>query len=348
MSTLPTIEDIIKWPAPNYVNPETRRPLVFGVEIPLTILTIVFTAGRFYSRTIIVRALGWDDWFMLAATIISTATNIMICISTLPAYQTGYHLYDLRPEILVNPYQSAQMAMACIFPSRSNKWFCYILMVYEVGWGIAAFFATLFQCSPIQSYWLIQSPVRNCGSTPALYYSTSSLNIFTDFLIFLWPAKDLASVQISVRQRITLITMFCLGVIICIAGLLRVWYVSIYLKSWDFLCCKPLFTRLFPSIFSHSANSNSYSRSRNKTPQHPPNKSVDGQSFPFQIVKEEGFEVRYGNNDDFDSRGNSSKMGTSSTTTGKLSKSIDDDGASDDSREWIMMQNNPVSKVSPV
>ncbi|KAH3938600.1 hypothetical protein HBI56_177080 [Parastagonospora nodorum] len=393
MSTLPTIEDIIKWPAPNYVNPETRRPLVFGVEIPLTILTIVFTAGRFYSRTIIVKALGWDDWFMLAATIISTATNIMICISTLPAYQTGYHLYDLRPEILVNPYQSAQMAMACqllyipvcvftkisllitylrIFPSRSNKWFCYILMVYEVGWGIAAFFATLFQCSPIQSYWLIQSPVRNCGSTPALYYSTSSLNIFTDFLIFLWPAKDLASVQISVRQRITLITMFCLGVIICIAGLLRVWYVSIYLKSWDFLwhgtvlfvivsietsigiicgClpgCKPLFTRLFPSIFSHSANSNSYSRSRNKTPQHPPNKSVDGQSFPFQIVKEEGFEVRYGNNDDFDSRGNSSKMGTSSTTTGKLSKSIDDDGASDDSREWIMMQNNPVSKVSPV
>lgn len=53
-------------------------------------------------------------------------------------------------------------------------------MAYEVGWGIAAFFATLFQCSPVQSYWLIQSPVRDCGSTPALYYSTSSLNIFTD------------------------------------------------------------------------------------------------------------------------------------------------------------------------
>jgi hypothetical protein len=33
----------------------------------------------------------------------------MTCISTLPAYQTGYHLYDLRPEILVNPYQAAQV-----------------------------------------------------------------------------------------------------------------------------------------------------------------------------------------------------------------------------------------------
>jgi len=41
--------------------------------------------------------------------VISSATNIMTCISTLPAYQTGYHLYDLRPEILLNPYQAAQV-----------------------------------------------------------------------------------------------------------------------------------------------------------------------------------------------------------------------------------------------
>jgi hypothetical protein len=69
MATLPTIEDIIKWPLPNYVDPVTRRPLVLGVEIPMTILPIIFTAGRFYSRTVIVKALGWDDWFMLMATV---------------------------------------------------------------------------------------------------------------------------------------------------------------------------------------------------------------------------------------------------------------------------------------
>jgi hypothetical protein len=69
MSTFPTPEDVLKWPAPNYVDPVTRRPLVLGVEIPLTILPILFTAGRFYSRTVIVKVLGWDDWFMLAATV---------------------------------------------------------------------------------------------------------------------------------------------------------------------------------------------------------------------------------------------------------------------------------------
>jgi hypothetical protein len=53
-------------------------------------------------------------------------------------------------------------------------------MVYEVAWGIASFFTSLFQCAPVQSYWLIQSPVRDCMDVGALYYSTSILNIFTD------------------------------------------------------------------------------------------------------------------------------------------------------------------------
>ena len=113
MSTLQTFEDILKLTPANYDNPETRIPLVFGVEIPLTILTIVFVAARFYSRTVIVKAIGWDDWFMLIALVFYVGTNVMTCVSTLPAFQTGYHLDDLRPEILANPYQSAQMALAC-------------------------------------------------------------------------------------------------------------------------------------------------------------------------------------------------------------------------------------------
>jgi hypothetical protein len=60
---------MLAWPLPNYVDPETRTSLVLGVEIPLTIVTIIFVACRFYSRTVIVRALGWDDWLMLAAVV---------------------------------------------------------------------------------------------------------------------------------------------------------------------------------------------------------------------------------------------------------------------------------------
>lgn len=115
--------------------------------------------------------------------------------------------------------------------------------------------------------------------------------------------------------------------------------------------CKPLFTKLFPSIFAHSTSSNSYLRSRSKKPQYPTNKSADGRAFPFQIVKEEGFEVRYGDEDGLWNPGTSRKLGTNSSARAEVSKSIgeeSDNVPSEDGREWISMQKNPGSKVTSV
>jgi hypothetical protein len=111
---------------------------------------------------------------------------------------------------------------------------------------------------------------------------------------------------------------------------------------------------MFPSVFKRStnANSNSYGNSLNKKPkQYSGNKSVDGQPFPFQIVKGEGFEVSYEDGEGEWSRGTQSKSGASTSANTSANKSRDDDGddfASDSSREWIMMQKNPGSKISQV
>jgi hypothetical protein len=91
---------------------------------------------------------------------------------------------------------------------------------------------------------------------------------------------------------------------------------------------------LFPSIFAPATNSNGYGRSNGKKPSYPSSKSADGQAFPFQIVEEKAFEVRYG-------EGSTSNMGTISSSKARA----DDDG---DSGEWIMMQKNPVSNTSSV
>ena len=55
---IPSAAEMETWPAPNYENPTTRRPVVLGVEIPLMAVVIIFTSMRFYSRTVILRALG--------------------------------------------------------------------------------------------------------------------------------------------------------------------------------------------------------------------------------------------------------------------------------------------------
>lgn len=88
----------------------------------------------------------------------------------------------LSSQVIIQRYKSARNANnhKGIFPGKVNKWFCYSTMVFEVAWGIGAFFLSLFQCKPVQSYWLIQSPVRDCLDPGILYYTTSGLNILTD------------------------------------------------------------------------------------------------------------------------------------------------------------------------
>lgn len=68
-SRFPTPAEFALFPPPNYDDPETRRPLALALVLPMTVLVIAFISGRFYSRTVLVRTLGWDDWFMLAAAV---------------------------------------------------------------------------------------------------------------------------------------------------------------------------------------------------------------------------------------------------------------------------------------
>ncbi|PVH93865.1 hypothetical protein DM02DRAFT_540645 [Periconia macrospinosa] len=350
----PSPEEIASWPAPNYVNPETRGSLVLGVNVTFSTLVVLFITVRFYSRVFMVKALGVDDWVMLVAAIASIATSIMMCVSTAPRFLTGYHIWDLTPSFARNPSPGGQIGMASqlmfitttmlmkmsvlltylrVFPSRTNKWFCYILMTCTMVMFIVTFFLALFQCIPIQAYWRpFEYPHVHCLSITVIYWSTGVPNIISDLLIFLWPAKDLANLKLPLKERVILISMFCLGIIICIAGICRLWYTVIYVESFDIfyevaaiyaiitietslgiICgsipaCKPLLSRLFPRFFAPSASSpqiHCYQDFNQPSPsilsrfKRKRKKSEDDDLFPItslsggEIVRQQSFSVEY-------------------------------------------------------
>ncbi|KAL1799857.1 hypothetical protein ACET3X_000199 [Alternaria dauci] len=306
-SRFPTPEESALFPPPNYVDPVNQLPLAMAVLIPMTVLVIGFISCRFYCRTVLVNTLGWDDWAMLVASVMSVGSNIMLIISMLPEYQMGYHLWDISPSRLSGTMKSAQMGMATqllftaiitfmkvailltyfrIFPSRLDKWFCRLMIFYTVALNTACFFVTLFQCSPASTYWEIFKYINTakCLNIKAIYYFHSAQNTFSDFVIFLWPARNLLNVQISLRQRVTLTSMFSLGVIVCIAGIVRLYYTHRYLESFDVfwygatsfiimsvesgvgvVCgclpgCKPLMNKMFPRAFGNTSQSSSRRR----------------------------------------------------------------------------------------
>ncbi|KAJ4358702.1 uncharacterized protein N0V89_003286 [Didymosphaeria variabile] len=136
--------------------------------------------------------------------------------------------------------------------------------------------------APVRVYWetfkFLLSVKQRCRNVKAIYFIWSGQNTLSDFLIFLWPVKDIAAVRISRRQRITLASMFSCGLVVCVAGSARIYYTRLYLYSYDVLwwgatvfavmsvetcigivcgClpgCKPLMSRLLPQVFGISSN----------------------------------------------------------------------------------------------
>jgi len=54
---------------PATIRTESNGPVVSGIAIGFTATTVVFMALRFYTRGVILKNIGNDDWTMLAATV---------------------------------------------------------------------------------------------------------------------------------------------------------------------------------------------------------------------------------------------------------------------------------------
>ncbi|KAF2663235.1 hypothetical protein BT63DRAFT_380313 [Microthyrium microscopicum] len=294
--TYPTEEEWNNWPAPNFVNPQSRKPIVIGVEIPITVIAATVVIARFYARTYIKHVLGWDDWLMMGAMICAIAITILHCLAT--QYATGLHLWDVAPSLIKPTGMLTYVSLAFfgpatslakislslthlrILPSRSDRWFARCAIVFSVGYCISITLVNIFQCSPIRAYWSYRIDHYTCVHERPFNYASQALNSASDFLIFLWPARTLWTVRVPVKQRLMLIFVFSVGSAVCLTGVFRVYYLYRYFHSYDYfwegsiifilhvievncaIICgclpgiKPLLGRVFPNQFGSSVDRN--------------------------------------------------------------------------------------------
>ncbi|KAF9632401.1 putative integral membrane protein [Lasiodiplodia theobromae] len=285
------------WPAPNFIDPPDRIAYIASIEIPLLFLMTLAVAARFYSRAILRRILSWDDWLMLPAWACLATVTITSLYSTMHLNLTR-HLWDVKPEwaeqaLKINvmfeilyPFGVALTKISIclnylrIFPLQTfNECFCKVAMVFTACWCISTIIPQIDQyveCPPVSN---TRERIRvnsDCINQQAFLISTAALNSFSDLCIFLWPARYIWGMHVPKEQRWGLIGLFCVGVIICIAGVLRMWFFTVWFRShdpywdgvWNYIilavetnagficaclpCCKPLLVRLFPSVFSNS------------------------------------------------------------------------------------------------
>lgn len=92
-STAPP-EVIASWPAPNYVDPETRGPGLVVASTLLASLGILMVAARLYSRFLITKAAGFDDALIVLALAFAIALSVLVIIGN-KVWLSGYHIWDV-------------------------------------------------------------------------------------------------------------------------------------------------------------------------------------------------------------------------------------------------------------
>ncbi|OJJ57701.1 hypothetical protein ASPSYDRAFT_133705 [Aspergillus sydowii CBS 593.65] len=298
MST-PSVDIIASWPTPDYDNPhEPLDTIIYAVNIPLMVLMTVFVGARFISRTFLVRnALGIDDWMMLIAFVLAMAMSA--CQLVEPRYGIGRHLYDVKyawyPSLgkltiaiqaLFAPCSAITKISICLtylrlFPSKTNKWFNYITMTILAGFGTSTTVTMILQCIPLSDIWAVFKPMnqKRCIDSEKFFIAAAAINSITDFMVYLWPIHYLWRVKLSLAKRIGLIICFGVGVLICIAGVIRITWQVKFAQSWDqtyngaiifiivavecnlgVVCgclpgVRPLMAKIFPSLTSSTYNS---------------------------------------------------------------------------------------------
>jgi hypothetical protein len=74
----------------------------------------------------------------------------------------------------------------------------------------------------------------------AVFVATAAIIVISDAAIFLYPVQAVWNVQIPRRDRLCLIAMFGTGLLVCVAGSLRLWLLTVYFRSDDPTCTSSL------------------------------------------------------------------------------------------------------------
>ncbi|KAI0843280.1 hypothetical protein F5Y06DRAFT_729 [Hypoxylon sp. FL0890] len=154
-------------------------PTVYGLAIPFMVVSSICVALRLYTR-IKVRALGWDDLFVVLFRISATIGSIFLCLALENGFgehilTIGLHnIIEFQKKFyvcLVTYTVSTTLMKLCLLTQylrifehgTRTRLICWIGLVTCALWGIAFSFCALFPCFPVSGFWNWQWPAHCYG-----------------------------------------------------------------------------------------------------------------------------------------------------------------------------------------
>ncbi|KFY72041.1 hypothetical protein V499_07810 [Pseudogymnoascus sp. VKM F-103] len=217
---------------------KSQYPSILGVVLGLTGLMVFTVALRGYVRVAMVKAVGKDDWVILFSAVCSVIYS-GLCIGQ-SRWGLGLDI-AIRPTENLNQYSVINFAgrpfyMAGItgfkvalclsylrILNKSNKAyrkFVWIVLITCVLGHLGGTLVLIFQCKPVKKSWLPKTP-GSCLPNDTTFYALAAITIIFDCIIFVLPIPLLYSLQINIRRKIALMTVFLLGLFTTICSIMR-------------------------------------------------------------------------------------------------------------------------------
>ncbi|KAL3476167.1 hypothetical protein BJX99DRAFT_247022 [Aspergillus californicus] len=120
------------------------------------------------------------------------------------------------------------------FTTRPFKRVIYAVMASCTAWGIAVVFQNLFYCAPVPYFWNRFDGVSQgtCLSLTVIRVMPP-INIALDVVVMALPLPALMRLQLPLIRKVRVISMFLVGILTIIAGVLRLTHFYNYIKVYN-------------------------------------------------------------------------------------------------------------------
>ncbi|RMZ74533.1 integral membrane [Pyrenophora seminiperda CCB06] len=231
-----------------------RSSEVFATATVFFILTWLTVGLRIYVRTILMRAWGKDDSYMVATLLVFSI--YLPCQIVAAVHGTGRHRWNLSD----NDARTALMfwyfcellyvLTSCLLKFAIGYFYLrfavepwhirciQLLMAGTVLCGLVYFFLVMFQCTPISEFWNEHPASSHClsnGPTLGISYSLSVINAIADWALGLLPCFIVWKMNLRMKTKILVAGILAFAAIGSTGTVIRMAYIHTLVDGSDFL-----------------------------------------------------------------------------------------------------------------
>ncbi|KAG5913866.1 hypothetical protein E4U53_004759 [Claviceps sorghi] len=204
------------------------------------VIATLFVVQRFAYKIWANLDLGPDDWFTLA-TLVSGLPSTVMNVRGLIPNGIGRDIFTMTPrqisdfskfffimEVLYF-FQVAALKLALlffyvrIFPAAPVRRLLWGTIALTAVYGVAFIVAGCLQCRPVQYFWTKWDGEHagSCLNVNGLAWSNAVISIVLDCWMLAIPMWQLAGLNLSLKRKVGVGLMFCVGTFITVVSILR-------------------------------------------------------------------------------------------------------------------------------